>query len=280
MISVLLPTFNSEIFISECLDRLLTQEFRQPHEILALDDCSSDGTVEVIRNKLNPKIKLIANPKRLGLTSNINNGIGSAKGDIIAFINPDCYVNQNWLSEIQKSLANCDFVGGPVYLFDKENIKYPPWWNKSLEYLIGICSDFYSEFIPLGGNSAFKKNVLLNIQHYMSPAKLNCIYGDDRLRGKIALKNGYRMCFNKNMIAYHHISQDRLKFSSLAKRSTEEGYCWALRERSLRILFERIAAILLNICKFSFTLNFNYFFRILVSLSYFFNFLKTNAHCH
>lgn len=280
-ISVLIPVYNSEIFIEQCLDRLLRQKYLGSYEILLLDDASSDATLSIVKNKFNDaKIRIVPNKKRIGLTASINNGIKAAQGDIIAFTNPDCYVGPTWLDEIHSSLLNYDFVGGPVYLFNAKDIKYPWWWNKALEWVVGICPEYNKNFLPLGGNSAFKKSVLLDIENALHVPASEYFYGDDSMRAKIALKKRYRMCFNKNLAAYHHVSIQRFRFSNVIKRSVMEGYCWAARENGVKIFCQRFLAIFLNILKFIFSLNMHYACRALTSASYIIKIIKIYANSY
>ena len=62
LISVVLPTYNVESFIGECIDSILCQTV-QADEILVIDDCSTDKTVSIVESFQNEKIILVKTQK-------------------------------------------------------------------------------------------------------------------------------------------------------------------------------------------------------------------------
>ncbi len=101
IISIITPTFNSERFIKQTLDSILSQTFTH-WELLITDDCSSDRTLEIVRNymKNDNRIKLFVLDKNSGPGVARNNSILKSKGDYIAFCDSDDMWEPNKL-EIQ-----------------------------------------------------------------------------------------------------------------------------------------------------------------------------------
>lgn len=93
-ISVVIPTHNRERTIGYCLDSVLTQSF-QPLEVLVVDDCSTDNTLEILWNYPDRRVRCIALDKKLGAQAARNTGIREAKGKWIAFQDSD----DEWLSD-------------------------------------------------------------------------------------------------------------------------------------------------------------------------------------
>lgn len=89
-VSIITPLYNSEAFISETINSVLKQTFSN-WELLLIDDCSSDKTIEIVKTfaDQNPKITLFKNEKNLGAALSRNKGIERAKGDYIAFLDAD-----------------------------------------------------------------------------------------------------------------------------------------------------------------------------------------------
>jgi glycosyltransferase involved in cell wall biosynthesis len=87
-ISVLLPTYNAEAFLSETLASILSQS-ETDFELIVLDDHSLDATVEIVRAVQDPRIRLHVNAVNLGLPTNINIGLALARGDYIARMDHD-----------------------------------------------------------------------------------------------------------------------------------------------------------------------------------------------
>lgn len=89
-ISVLIPVYNGEHHLAECLESALAQDFRDL-EILASDDGSTDGSPKIIQDfaARDPRIRWWKNSRNLGLTANTNVCIREAKGEYLKFIHQD-----------------------------------------------------------------------------------------------------------------------------------------------------------------------------------------------
>lgn len=89
IISIVMPTYNSSDFIVETIKSVLSQGF-QNWELLITDDCSTDGTVEVINTHFNDRrIKIAVNAENSGAAVTRNNSIDRSIGDYIAFLDAD-----------------------------------------------------------------------------------------------------------------------------------------------------------------------------------------------
>jgi glycosyltransferase involved in cell wall biosynthesis len=89
-ISVLVPVYNGEKFLAECLDSILMQDFSD-YELLISDDCSTDGTVAVIEHYAakDPRIRWWRNPVNLKQAANLNLCLRAARGEFIKFVFAD-----------------------------------------------------------------------------------------------------------------------------------------------------------------------------------------------
>ena len=93
--SIIIPAYNAENSIQKSIDSILNQTYNN-YEIIVVNDGSTDNTINLIEK--NSKIKII-NQKNLGVSSARNTGIENAKGDFIAFIDADDYIEKNYLEE-------------------------------------------------------------------------------------------------------------------------------------------------------------------------------------
>ncbi|MFQ2414361.1 glycosyltransferase family 2 protein [Aeromonas caviae] len=84
-VSVLMPVFNVEEYISEALDSILSQTSID-FELVVIDDASTDSTVSVIERymSIDSRIKLIKNEKNLGISGSLNKGLAICTGEYIA----------------------------------------------------------------------------------------------------------------------------------------------------------------------------------------------------
>ncbi len=89
-LSVIMPNFNDERYLRECIGALLRQE-RPADEIIVVDDASTDGSVAVIEELAagNPTVSLVRHEANLGVNSACRTGLGAATGDYIVFTSAD-----------------------------------------------------------------------------------------------------------------------------------------------------------------------------------------------
>ena len=87
-VSVITPTFNDEKYIKETLFSILNQTHNNL-EIIVVDDCSSDKTIDVVSSIQDKRIHLIKNDINRGAAFSRNLAISAATGDYIAFLNGD-----------------------------------------------------------------------------------------------------------------------------------------------------------------------------------------------
>jgi len=101
-ISVILPVFNEEKYIKDCLVSLAFQTL-PPDEIIVVDDGSRDSSKSKIKNakrELNLHNLKLLTQEHKGLAEARNLGARYAKGDILAFIDADMVCNKNYISEL------------------------------------------------------------------------------------------------------------------------------------------------------------------------------------
>ncbi len=87
-VSVLLPAYNHELYLRETIDSVLQQSFSD-FELLISDDCSTDGSVQVIQSYRDPRIKTALFQKNRGTVRALNHLLRMARGEYIAVIGSD-----------------------------------------------------------------------------------------------------------------------------------------------------------------------------------------------
>jgi glycosyltransferase involved in cell wall biosynthesis len=103
-VSVIIPAYNCETFITEAVESVMRQEYK-PLEIIIIDDGSTDGTAAQV-TKLGEGIRHLYQSNR-GPSGARNRGIGMAEGEVIAFLDADDYWPVNKL-EMQIDCLNKD----------------------------------------------------------------------------------------------------------------------------------------------------------------------------
>jgi GT2 family glycosyltransferase len=115
MLSVIIVTYNSRGHIGRCLDSLQTSGA----EIVVVDNASSDGTADLVRERY-PSVKLISSPTNLGFAAAANTGARQSAGDALLFLNPDT-VCLDALGPLQEALESSDrFAAVAPRLVDRD----------------------------------------------------------------------------------------------------------------------------------------------------------------
>jgi len=87
-VSILLPVYNGERFLAKTVRSLLEQTFRD-FEIVAVDDGSTDGSVELLQRFPDARIRIERNGRNLGLIATLNRGLTLCRGEYIARMDAD-----------------------------------------------------------------------------------------------------------------------------------------------------------------------------------------------
>lgn len=88
LVSIIMPSYNTGQYISESIKSVQEQTYTD-WELIIIDDCSTDNSVEVINNFGDPRIVLIQNEKHSGAAISRNKALKAAKGRWIAFLDSD-----------------------------------------------------------------------------------------------------------------------------------------------------------------------------------------------
>lgn len=178
-LSIIIPTYNVEKYIEECLTSLLPQ-LTDDCELIIVDDCSTDRTVEKINkclDKFNKHCLLFVQQKNCGVSSSRNKGLEWASGLYVAFIDGDDYVIHTYI----QVLLNAIKFGFDYYLISWEAFgdkretymanKLPKWncsvWSRVFKRK--IIKVKFDETMCWGEDGKFLKD---NINDQMTPGKI------------------------------------------------------------------------------------------------------------
>lgn len=128
-LSIIVPVYNmaSDDKLAYCLNSLVNQTISD-YEIIAVDDCSTDNSLEVLRSyekKFPDKVKVIASPvnKKQGGAKNL--GLAIAQGEWIGFIDSDDWVTADFYERLlaQAEKTGADMVGCDYHLTDRHSME-------------------------------------------------------------------------------------------------------------------------------------------------------------
>lgn len=107
-ISVIIPCYNASSYIENCLDALERQSFRN-FDVILVDDCSADDTVDVIRTfcaESNLQITLLCNEENAGPGVSRNRGIRHSDSEYVCFCDCDDWYDRDYLERMVEASGN------------------------------------------------------------------------------------------------------------------------------------------------------------------------------
>ena len=167
LISIIVPAYNEEKFISACISSLEKQDFnKENYEVIVVDNGSTDNTAQKVK-KFN--VKLIYEPKK-GISYAVNKGVLEAKGKIIAVTNADTVAFPNWIPNIYKAFKNnpnAVIVSGRLILTPRNFLSYLG------EFSINCIGGIVLKNI-LGPNFAVRKDIYCKLGGLKENINFNC----------------------------------------------------------------------------------------------------------
>ena len=88
LVSVIMPAYNAELYIEEAVRSVLNQSYTEL-EVIVVDDCSTDRTVDRLKNIKSDRLKVYHNENNAGIAYTTNRCIKFAKGRYFALLDDD-----------------------------------------------------------------------------------------------------------------------------------------------------------------------------------------------
>ena len=193
-ISLVIPAYNEEKYIGECLQAAIKNSGGRFYEIIVVDNNSKDKTAEVAKGY--PNVKVVFGEEK-GLTRARQYGYEAATGDVLAYIDADTRMPSGWFDQVVKEFSKnpgLAVLSGPYFYFDV------PWYIKlevKLYYYLALPIYFLVGYMATGGNFAIRKSVLEKMKGFDTGISF---YGEDTNLarrahefGKVKFKIGFVM---------------------------------------------------------------------------------------
>lgn len=179
-ISVIVTNYNYSKLIRRCIRSLLNQNIdTKSYEIIIVDDCSDDNSVEIIESFLDhPNIKLIKNKKNLGVGAASQVGLENARGKFFVRVDADDFVQPPFLYMLYNFLKfNPNYIAVSCDYFETSND----------EKILGV-KNFQNNFLACG--IMFRTSYLEIIGSYNKDKR---IFEDEDLFSRIEKKKIYHL---------------------------------------------------------------------------------------
>jgi len=184
-VSIIIPVYNVEAYLEECLNSVIEQTFRDM-EIIIINDGSTDRSVEIIQNfaKRDERIILYSQENK-GVSVARNRGIRQAKGEYILFVDSDDKIDKSTLQILFQNATetNADLVLGNASLWHPDGSTQPVFNHKEMNNISGLSGEICFEklmdklaFPPLVYLFFVKRKLLIDNQLFF---KRNIIHEDE-----------------------------------------------------------------------------------------------------
>ena len=173
-LSVIVPVYNSKRHLEKCLYSLLKQSF-QDFEIVLIDDGSTDSSLSIAQQILAGRLNCTIITKTNGGVATARNiGLQNAKGEWIAFVDSDDYLDTNYLEIMVSSIVDCDLlISGIIYENGEANsYRETPidteWRLEDLQkganasclnYIVSVCGKLFRKEILDSANLRFDETM-------------------------------------------------------------------------------------------------------------------------
>ncbi|HFI0119913.1 TPA: glycosyltransferase family 2 protein [Streptococcus suis] len=217
LISVIIPVYNVEEYLRQCLDSI-TQQTYQNLEIILIDDASTDSSTAICQEYVNKdkRIRMIRVPSNIGVSNSRNLGLENMTGEFVTFVDSDDYLNTDMIERLYllASSEKADIVLGDYYRFVEENGSF----------LIHNYQDFHE-------NLSFEDY----LNRVFTGATDNYITVWGKLFKSSLFHQDYPILFPSNQESNEEQQVTHLLFLKSKKTVylSYAGYCWRKRPNSL-----------------------------------------------
>lgn len=222
-VSVVVPVFNGQDFIADCLDSLLQLAYpRDELEIVVVNNASTDTTSEILERYAG-RISQFHESVR-GPAAARNRGIREAAGTIVAFTDADCTVETNWLGHLIEPLADATVgIAGGAILARRPANPVEMFGETIHDHRKAI--EVFSPPYVITMNWASRREVLLDAGLF-DETYMRC--EDVDLSQRIA-QRGYALVYREDAIIYH---RNESSLAGLWQEGFQHGV-WAVKHNKL-----------------------------------------------
>lgn len=176
--SIIIPVWNVEKFIANCLDSVLAQSYKN-FEIICINDGSTDNSSNILNEYSQKDSRIIViNQNQAGQYAARNIAIEAAKGEYIGFLDADDYITGNLLEECEKRTQSIP----DVIIFGAKTLNERNKKIKALQYTAKFFPNKFNSnnlfaFHTVSWNKFYKKDFLIDNDIKFSPTKI----GEDQI---------------------------------------------------------------------------------------------------
>lgn len=197
-ISVIIPAYNAEDCIVECLSSLTDQSIlREMYEIIVVDDGSTDSTAEVSKKV---GVKLIKQ-RNSGPAAARNRGAQEASGEVLLFIDADCVADGKWIEKMTEPFSESKIAGVQGMYKSKQKETVARFAQIEIEERYKLMKR--NEYIDFIGTyaAAYRRDIFLEMGGFDTSFPIAS--GEDTDFSYRLSQNNHKMVLNPDAFVYH-----------------------------------------------------------------------------
>ncbi len=243
-ISAIICTHNRDIYLGAAIDSLLGQDFAFGFEVVVVDNGSSDGTRQVVEERLgNPRLKYVEEPN-IGLSIARNTFSEVSGSEILAYLDDDAVASPQWLQVLYSAYQDNQklaIAGGKVNLLFPQGIEPPRWLSPGLAANLGAYdlggSLVYIDhpgLTPRGLNYSIRRSFLEQIggfDPHLGRIGQKLLSNEELQMTELALKEGWQVAYVPDALVSHNVAPERLQRSWFLNRGWWQGISECYREQ-------------------------------------------------
>lgn len=201
-VSIIVPVYNVENYLHDCLNSLLSQTYENI-EIICIDDASTDNSYDILKyfSKKDNRVKIIKNKENIGLGASRNIGLQEASGKYIQFLDSDDWLDYNSIEICYKNAEKyqLDFLMFKLINYDHDNNRFyktnyysmeymKKWFNKPFSITDlsantifrlpnSACNKFFLKNFLLENNITFPEGLI----HEDNPVYFKAMFSSDKI---------------------------------------------------------------------------------------------------
>lgn len=236
-VSVVVPMRDARRYLKTCLTSVVRATEKVGAEVVVVDNCSQDGSLEAVRDEFGKDVRLLSCVDG-GISATRNLGASATSGDVLVFLDADCEVPENFLAEVQEVFVDPDIAAAGCKYSLPVGAR---WLERAWHEIHFTAADGPVKYLP-GGNLSVRRDAFAEVSGFDEELRT----GEDADLCQRITRQGRLVVQRRRLIAIHHGNAKSLVAFYRKQRWHAVGMTTTVRRGELDLPF--IASLLHAAC--------------------------------